>query len=695
MRNIFKNLNHSALILILVFVAKYSNSYSQADDQLLQVATEMYLFGDKRDALDVFKQAIEMNPNNAKANYMAGKAIIETIDKEQSLDYFLKAYSLNSEIGDDILFLIGHAYHLGYKLDDAIDYYNQHLKSIPLSSFSEDQKSLEILKTERKIYECSVAKAIIKKPIKATIENLGEIINSADEDYAPVLSTDQSTMFFTSRRKGSTGNNKDNDNEYFEDIYVSYNKEGKWTAPQNIGTNVNSELHESAIGLSPDGKQLYIYLDNNKHKGDIFVSTSDKNGAWSIPSPLDKTINTEYIENSISFTPDGKTIFFSSNKPGGKGGMDIYTSTLDKSNKWTRPINLGDTINTEFDDEAPFIAADGNTLFFASKGHEGMGGFDIFKSTYDTLTKQWSIPLNMQFPINSADDDMYFAVASDGKTGYFSSVKPNGVGDVDIYKISLDEQLFNEVASADSLTKNKIKNIDPQDAISGVALASKKAIPNKKELVELKPSTLQILVKDKKTMQPINAHVEIRTENSTKANTFHGKAEAGQFKYTFNNKEKTRYIVTIEQDGYLFKSTNLWVESPSEKPDALNYTFELETIEVGSKCIMRNIFFEYDKFTLSDKSDPELNKLLDLMKTNASIKIEVDGHTDNSGNHLYNKTLSQKRAESVVQWLVKKGITQSRFVARGYGEEMPLATNDDEEEGRELNRRTEFVIIKK
>lgn len=698
----FKNIT---LILGYILI---SNNYvvAQADDQLLQVATEMYQFGDKRDALDVFKQAIEMNPLNARANYMAGKAIIETINKEQSLAYFLKAYKINPDISPDILFMIGHAYHLGYKLDDAVEYYNQHLKSVPISSFSEDGKIAEIVKTERKIYECSVAKTIMQRPLKATIENLGPLVNSVDEDYAPVISSDQSTMYFTSRRKGSTGNNKDNDNEFFEDIFVTYNKEGKWSEPKNIGTVVNTELHESAIGLSPDGKQLYIYIDNNKHKGDIFYSTLDKAGAWSVPVAMDNSINTEYIENAITFTADGKTIYFSSNKPGGKGGMDLYSSTLNKNNKWTVPVNLGEIVNTDTDDEAPYIAADGISLYFASKGHEGMGGYDIFKTVLDTNTKQWSIPANMQYPINSTDDDMYFSISSDSKYAYFSSVKVDGIGDVDIFKITIDETFMSELASADSITKKKIANIDPIEPTP--ALASKESNgkqtdsnpKNSKtnnsidEAKNILHSTIHMSVVDKKTKKPLDSKIEIRTE-SGKNNMVRGDVKQGEFNYTFANKTRTRYIITIEKEGYLFKSSNVWVEAPSEDNAPLNYTFELEYIEVGAKCVMRNIFFEYDKFTLSEKSDSELLKLYVMMKENKTMKIEIDGHTDNSGNHLYNKTLSHKRAESVVQWLVTKGIDQSRFMAKGYGDEMPLASNDDEEEGRELNRRTEFVIIKK
>lgn len=673
-------------ILLLPF-----SSFGQADDQLLQVATEMYKFGDKRDALDVFKQAIELNPSNAKAHYMAGKAIIETINKEESLSYFKKAYELNDDVADDILYCIGSAYHYGYKINEAIEYFNKYLNYVPISNYSQSEKMAEVAKTERKIYECGVAKSILKRPVKVEIKNLGEIINSVDEDYAPVLSLDMNTMYFTSRRKGGTGADKDNDNEFFEDIYVSTKTDGVWGAPANLGTTVNTVLHESAIGLSADESQLYIYVDNDKHKGDIFVSKKSKAGTWSVPTPLDKTINSPSIENAITITADGKTMYFTSNRPGGKGGMDIYTSTLDKSNKWTAPINLGDTINTEYDDEAPFIAADGITLFFSSKGHEGMGGFDIFKSQKDTTNNKWSIPLNLQYPINSTDDDIYFSISSDGKQGFFSSVKPSGMGDVDIYAIVLDEALFKELASADSVTKKKLATITANPNKD----ADDDEVKEKVKQPVINPFKINIKVVSKVDKKPLDATIEIRTENG-EGEKINDNVVNGNFDYQFlNTTEKRRYIVTIQKEGYLFKSTHIWINPNSKNGEGLTYTFELDPIQVGAKGVMRNIIFEIDKFTLSEKSNLELNKLLGLLKGNTSMNIEIVGHTDNTGNPAYNKTLSKQRAEAVKAWLIKRNIAASRLQTKGFGEEMPLASNDDEEEGRELNRRTEFVIIKK
>lgn len=693
-------LNRSTIFRILFFfgcvATPFSQTFAQAEEQLLQVAMEMYQFGDKRDALEVFKQAIEKNPLNAKAQYMAGKVIIETIDKEQSLKYFLQAYKLDSEIASDILFMIAHAYHLGYKLDLAKEYYSKYLKNIPMAPISEDAKILEINKTERKIYECNVAKIMTNSPLKVVISNLGVTVNSPEEDYAPIVSLDQSTMYFTSRRKGSTGDKKDNDNEYFEDIYVCYNKDGKWSEPKNMGIQVNSNLHEAGIGLSPDGKKLFIYKDNDKHKGDIFVSTENKEGVWSSPSIMDHIINTEYIENAITFTPDGKTLYFSSDRPGGKGGMDIYTSVLDKHGNWSPPSNVGNIINTEYDDEAPFIAADARTLYFASKGHVGMGGFDNFKSQLDTNTKLWSDPVNLHYPINSTDDDIYFATTNDEKYAYFSSVKGNGVGDVDIFKMSL-ENFMSQLASADSMTKKKIAQLD-NDEDSPIAqnkpTESGQNILNKANTKVKANTLLHVNILDKKTKKPLEGKIEITTE-SGKGDIVHNTAKNGSFDYTFQNIERTRYIVTVEKLGYLFKSQIIYIPEPSVDNTPMNLKFELDDIQVGAKCIMRNISFDNDKFTISYKSNSELNKLLGLMTENPTLKIEIDGHTDNSGNPIHNKTLSQKRAESVIEWLAKKGINKNRFIAKGFGADKPLASNDDEEEGRELNRRTEFVILQK
>lgn len=676
------------LISLILLLSLCQNVFGQADEQLIQVANEMYNFGDAKDALEVFKQALDVNPDNATANYMAGKCYIETIHKDQALPYFLKAYQLNPQISENILYDIGHAYHLSYKFEEAVEYYKKYMGAVPKTNLSDNVKFEEIKKSRHRIEECGIAKGLVSQPEKILIENLGEVINSVDEDYAPVISTDESTLYFTSRRAGSTGAKKDNDNEFFEDIYVAKSNKGVWGKPVNIGKPVNSDLHDACVAISPDGNQLYIYKDNDKYKGDIFYCKLDKEGKWSDPLPMSIKINTPYIEKALSFSLDGKTIYFSSNRPGGKGGMDIYKSKLKSNGDWEDPINLGEPINSSFDDDCPFFASDNKTLYFSSKGHKGMGGFDVYKSLLDSSKNTWSDPENLKYPINSPDDDMYFVLASNSKYGYYASVKADEVGDVDIYRIRMPEENLNDEDSSSGkkvakVDENKVKDAKVKNADSLKVSDSKAVLPVKLKITVIDekgntvPSEIEIIA--------ASGGIPLLSTNS----------KDGLVSYEFMNKDTIEYVISAEKDGFIFKSDKLKIPPASSDALTIERSLQLEEVKVGVRRILKNVYFDYNQASIMNNSFSELEKLFNMLKENASVKVEIDGHTDSYGSNVYNIHLSQRRAEAVVAWLIDKGIKSARLKAKGYGEQMPLATNDDEQEGRELNRRTEFVILSK
>ncbi|MDB5255682.1 MAG: peptidoglycan-associated lipoprotein [Chitinophagaceae bacterium] len=660
------------------------SSYAQelpADQQLVLVADEMYNFGDVKDALEVYVQALEMNPKNERANFMAGKAYLTTTQKDLALKYLLKSYELNPNVADNILLLIGTAYHLNYEFDNAISYYNQYRTKIIMNvegtkPFGEQDNSSEEKKIERKIYECENGKVYIKKPLDIELFNLGEGVNSEFKDYGPILNTDRSKVYFTSRRKGSTGGNKDNDNEFFEDVYRSDKTGNVWGTAVNLGYPVNSDLHESCIGISSDEQELFLYIDNDKYKGDIFYCKKDNKGNWGLPKSLSKQINTpDFIENSMSLTPDGKTLFFSSNKAGGFGGQDIYVSKKDPKGEWGIPVNLGSYLNTEYDDESPFLDKDGKTLYFSSKGHRGMGGFDIYKSHYDSTTQIWSKPENLLYPINSTEDDTYFILSSDGIYGYFSSNKNIGLGDADIYRFKMpDQNIKDPVFKVDSVTFTLID----RDSLN----------KNANEY------TFHINVTDKETGQTIEAEVQvIDTEDdklldqSVSTKGFYDK------KLTFTT--KTKLVVSIKKEGYIFQDISIKIDPESKQNRTVTRTITMEKPVVGSKYVLRNLYYDFDKADLRKESHTELNNLLRLLQDSPNMKIEIGSHTDDLGSKEYNYSLSQRRAQSVVNWLSEKGISASRLIPKGYGEDEPLVSNDDEKEGRELNRRTEIKILSK
>jgi len=660
------------------------SAYAQelpADQQLVLVADEMYNFGDVKDALEVYVQALEMNPQNERANFMAGKAYLTTTQKDLALKYLIKAHELNPNVADNILLLIGTAYHLNYEFDKAISYYNQYrtkiITNIEGMPFSEQDNSSEEKKIERKIYECENGKVYIKNPLDIELFNLGENINSEFKDYGPILNRDCSKIYFTSRRKGSTGGNKDNDNEFFEDIYTSVKTGNQWSVATNLGYPVNSDLHESCIGISSDESELFLYIDNDKYKGDIFYSKKDNKGNWGLPKSLSKLINTpDFIENSMCLTPDGKTLFFSSNKAGGFGGQDIYVSKKDPKGEWGMPVNLGSYLNTEYDDEGPYLDADGKTLYFSSKGHRGMGGFDIYKSVYDSTGQTWSKPENLLYPINSTEDDVYFLLSSDGVYGYFSSNKNIGLGDADIYRFRMPEHNFKTPTfKIDSVTITLIN----RDSIAKANASSSEY-------------SIKINIIDKLTGKPIEADVQVIDMQSDQT-LDQSKSTAGAYNKMLSFEKKTKLVVSIKKEGYLFQDISIKIDPESKQNRTIERSITMEKPVVGSKYVLRNLYYDFDKADLRQESHTELNNLLRLLQDSPNMKIEIGSHTDDMGTKEYNYNLSQRRAQSVANWLIEHGVPTSRMVPKGYGEDEPLVSNDDEKEGRELNRRTEIKIL--
>ncbi|MBO9701989.1 MAG: OmpA family protein [Sporocytophaga sp.] len=685
MKRLFK------IYLLLVLLCVSGSAFSQTE-QLIQVADEVYNFGDIKDALEIYKQVLELDSLHVKANYMAGKCYIETISKEKSLPYLLKAYDLDHKYAANILYLIGLSYHYNYSFEQAIGFYKQYIEKLESGVYSKDYNNDKVMeelkKTNRRIDECNTALVMVKNPVHVKVENLGKEINSEFPDYAPVISADQKVMFFTSRRKGSIGGNKDKDNEFFEDVYFSHGSNGKWNEAENVGTKINSKLHESSIGLSHDGKQLFVYVDNDKNKGDIFYCFIDANNEWSSPKPFGKPVNSEFIENAITISEDGNTVVFSSNRKGGKGGLDLYISTRKSKNaNWSEPQNIS-AINSEYDDESPYIT--GKTLYFSSKGHEGMGGYDLFKSEFDSTSSTWSKPENLGHPINSADDDFSIVVADGGKIGYIASVKKEGFGNMDIYKVFFEEkpkeqpkeelaQKTEEKKPEEKKSEKKTQSLSPKNELFKSAPVAKKEV--------VKGYKLIINVYDAVSKDPLNASIKLNFSDPN-AGLIEAKCVAGKFSKEYKVKPSSNLAISVDYTGYVFSTANVALND-----SVITKSFYMEKIKEGVSRILRNIYFDFDKATLKSESNSELNNLYKFLTANAGVKVRIDGHTDSKGSQQYNNSLSQKRSEEVVNWLVSKGISRDRVSAKGFGESKPLASNDDEDEGRELNRRTEFVIL--
>ncbi|RMG82264.1 MAG: hypothetical protein D6707_03235, partial [Bacteroidetes bacterium] len=390
-------------------------------------------------------------------------------------------------------------YHLQEEFKTAIRYYHyfkqeNYFEEIPLKEVN------------RRIEQSLLAQEMKKNPKNINIINIGKVINTEFSEYVPLVDAKDSVMFFTSRREGGTGNKKDPYGLYFEDIYYSLKKNGEWTEPLNIGAPLNTETHDACVAITPDAKTMLIFRTNkNLMGGDLYI-TNIKNNQWSEPKLLSENINSKYQEASACFSEDGNVLYFSSNRPGGFGGKDIYRSVRFGNGEWSLPVNLGATINSEYDEDAPFIVND-TVLYFSSKGHQNIGEYDIFKSVLQK-DSTWSEPQNLGYPLNSVDDDIYLSVLPDEITAYYSSDKKGGYGMQDIYKVEmLDKSKFLIIAKGKVTDtsgvplKAKLTVIDQQNhKIQGVFRSNAK---NGKFILLLSPNVNYEVVVESKGFQPL------------------------------------------------------------------------------------------------------------------------------------------------------------------------------------------------
>ena len=309
---------------------------------------------------------------------------------------------------------------------------------------------------EKRIAECKSGKKLRNESRNFIVTNLGPLVNSPFEDYAPVLTADEQLLVFTSRRPdGNLSGQKSTDGKYFEDVFYSRQSNGKWESAENIGSPINTSFHDSDLALSVDGKKLFLYTED--HQGDI-LGSEFKNGKWGLPKSLPSPINSPYHESSIAISSDQKKIIVASERPGGLGGSDLYMIEKNTSGQWGAAVNLGPSVNTEWDDDSPFISYDGKTLYFSSRGHNTMGGFDIFRSQKNG--DGWLAAENLGFPINTPGNDIYFVSTRDGKRAYYSSVREEGLGEEDIYLITLPKELVEDEAISVLGTQSKPDLVD-------------------------------------------------------------------------------------------------------------------------------------------------------------------------------------------------------------------------------------------
>lgn len=630
--------------LLLAFAVNAQTSQKS----LRSEAYEYYRIQEYHNALPLLLQMDSTKHDHGELSYKIAVCYYHSENKFNALPYFEKAKRLMHK-HHELDLMLAKLYQLHHDFDKAIEYYNHHKKYINTKS---EDGAAELLEINNAIEQCKTGKVLITKPLDYEIINLGEAVNSKFRDYAPVVSADETVLIFTSRRDNTTGGQiDDQDGKFYEDVYISKKENGEWTQAQNIGKTINTTDHDACIGLSPDGQKMFVYKSQPgvRLAGDIYVSDLQGND-WTKPTKLGQNINTPYWESHASISADEQTLYFTSDKPGGEGNKDIYVSTRLQNGEWGPAKDLSPKINTKYDEDGPFLHPDGKTLYFSSKGHNSMGGYDVFKTIYDEETNEWSEPVNVGYPINTAGDELFFVWSADGTRAYFSSARPDSYGDKDIY------------------------------------MARKKVVSNYVVLLKGK-------VIDKITRKPVAAVINVHNLTTNEmVGIFNSNSATG--KYIIVLPVGKDFSITAEAPGYVFNSEHVNVV---EKDKFVEIEQNIEMVPLGTKdnvTKLNNVFFDYDKSTLRPQSILELNKLVKLLKENKGLYVEIASHTDSVANNAYNMHLSRERAKSVVDYLVQNGIDSTKLLPMGYGEDFSVASNSTSE-GRQFNRRSEFIFTDK
>lgn len=438
--------NHFSLKIITVFILLASSSLLAQDKATSKLANEYFNDGNFTAALDEYLELLEASPDDEKFNYRAGVCYLNTnIDKSNAIPYLEKALKAESP-NPNTYYLLGRAYHFAYKFPNAIKMFEEFKKLDKGNSENIDD-------VEKQIEYCYNAIEIMKFPLNVQLDNVGDAINSTTKDYYPFVPSDEAYLIYNTKR--DDGSNKLPDGYFNSEIYISKVKNGKFTNARKLDQNVNTlNGSEEIVGMSADGKKLLLYFDNEEHYGDLFIADFDGNNVKNLEQ-LPKEINSKDHEIAATITQDGNELYFASNREGGYGGVDLYVSRKLPNGKWGPAQNLGPTVNTYYDEDFPNITADGKILYFSSKGHTSMGGYDIFKASWNQAKRNWGDVKNVGYPLNTPEDNMNFRVSESGRTGYISALRAKGKGDLDIYAVT-----FNEVDPQYTVVKGYINASD-------------------------------------------------------------------------------------------------------------------------------------------------------------------------------------------------------------------------------------------
>lgn len=594
-------------------------------------------------AVESFNDAVRHDPYFIEAYIVMGEMLQNDQRHREAIEAYKMAIQINPDFFPNTIYYLAESYLAIGEYENAAQNVERFLQK---TSISDNMRQ----SSERMVEKIDFALHAVGNPVPFEPINLGPGVNSEHDEYAPTLTADEQTLIFT-RKKPRENQEYLHLGHEFEDFYVSVRENDLWGPAENLGSPINTQNNEGAQSISADGMHLYFTACNRPGgmgSCDIYYARKAGDG-WSEPVNLGRPVNSSSWDSQPSISPDGKTLYFTSNRDGNLGPMDIWMTRQIKEGQWTLPENLGPVINTSGREMSPFIHPDNKTLFFASNGHMGMGGFDLFYTTRGE-DGEWQDPVNLGYPINTYSDEISLVVGASGKEAYFASEQPGGQGGTDLYFFELYEE-----ARPNPVTYMKGFVFDAD---------TRRRLEARFELVDL-------------------ASDEIIVQSVSSART-------GEFLIPIP--VMTNLGLSVWRDGYLFFSENFAFDDVRTGTDPHLYNIPLQPIKEGESVVLRNIFFKVDSHELLPESISELRKLQELMKQNPDLRIEIGGHTDSTGSFGHNKELSEKRALSVLNYLVENGIEKDRLTYIGYADQQPIATNDTEE-GRAMNRRTEFKVL--
>jgi outer membrane protein OmpA-like peptidoglycan-associated protein/tetratricopeptide (TPR) repeat protein len=621
---------------------QFTSTNKKAVKMFLEAA-DLYSSRDYEKALFAVNKAISEDPAFTEAYILQGDIKADKREIRDAIASYRKAVQSAPEFAPNLYYILGNnELSIGLYKEAKSDY----LKYLDFRDIPKPKQD----KAVAALYQCDFGIRAVDNPVPFDLLNLGEMINTQYDEYINAVTSDEQRIYFTRKIPRNT-ETTDQANDYEEDFFFSVRKDSAWSLANNLGPPINTHGNEGAISISPDGQYLFFAACNrNDGYGSCDLYWSKRAGEkWMVPENLGPVVNSESWDSQPSFSSDGKTLYFASKRPGGKGISDIWKTELQPGEGWSIPVNLGDSINTRDAEMAPFIHPDDQTLYFSSKGHQGMGGFDLFYSRKDPDGK-WKKPVNLGYPINTYSDELTLVVNAAGDLAYISSDKAGGKGRQDIYCFKLY-----------------------------------------KEAQPVKATFFKGIVYDKSSKQRLGAGFEL-VDLSTGKTVIRSASDPATGEFLVALPANRNYAVNVSKPGYLFYSDLFELAGESSKAKPFIKDIPLQPISIGETVVLKNIFFDTDKSDLRSESMIELDKLVTLLKNNAKMKIEISGHTDNAGTPAYNLTLSQNRAKAVYDYLLQNGIPAARLTYAGYGLTKPVDSNDTEE-GRAKNRRTEFKVL--